>query len=174
MAKVKVRKIDNGKISREELLSRIGIERYNSLMESAATNNVALAIPEGLPQKIDESTTNEMLGQIAKVFGTAQETIKESFQDYEKAVRQTRLRNTWFGNFDYLDRRNENLNLLIRALYDKGIVKAKDVAYEDFLIEQSENITYDEAMEMIDEYSERWEELNDKSKRKLGKDLIDF
>lgn len=174
MAKVKVRKIDNGKISREELLSRIGIERYNSLMESAATNNVALAIPEGLPQKIDESITNEMLGQIAKVFGTAQDTIKESFEDYEKAVRQGKLRNTWFGNFDYLDKRNDNLNLLIRALHDKGIIKGKDVAYEDFLVEQSENITYEEALEMIDEYSERWEELNKKAKQRLGKDLIEF
>lgn len=174
MATVKVRKIDNGKISREELLSRIGIERYNSLMESAATNNVALAIPEGLPQKIDESITNEQLRNIAKVFGTSMETIKESFQDYEKAVRQGRLRRTWFGNFDYLDRRNDNLNLLIRALYDKGIVKEKDIAYEDFLIEQSENISYEEALEMIDEYSERWESMNEKSKRKLGKDLMEF
>ena len=46
-------KINKGKISKEELLSRIGIDRYNSLMESAATNNVSLNIPEGLPQKID-------------------------------------------------------------------------------------------------------------------------
>lgn len=172
MAKVKVRKIDNGKISREELLSRIGIERYNSLMESAATNNVALAIPEGLPQKIDESITNEMLGQIAKVFGTSQDTIKESFEDYEKAVRQTKLKRTWFGEiFNNLENRKEK-GRIIKDLIDRGLIKdPSNQYYEDFLVDMANEYEYEDLEDIIHNYVEQWDTLNEKSKKMFGESL---
>ena len=174
MAKVKVRKIDNGKISREELLSRIGIERYNSLMESAAENNVVLAIPDGLPQKIDENTTNEMLGKIAKVFGTAQNIINESFQDYEKAVRQTRLKRTWFGKvFDNIESRKEK-GRVIKDLIDRGLIKDPSNYYEDFLINLSEEYEWEDLEDIVNNYASYWDDINEKSKEKSDEELIGF
>lgn len=127
-----------------EMASKYKLEKIN------AKEVLGLELPSAAPANptIEWLNSNPLATSNHAYF---QEKIKE----YQKALRQERLRRTYFGDYDTREKGD-----IIKQLIDMKLIKNRYWAYEDILVEVSKKWTETELLAKIDEYVEKADRIH--------------
>lgn len=73
--------------------------------------------------------------------------FQEKIQEFQKNLRQERLKRTYFGDYN-----NKDKGKVIKTLVDMGLIKTKNWTYEDVLYDVAKIYTREELNDIMDSY----------------------
>lgn len=99
-----------------------------------------------LPETITKNPTIEWLK--SNPFATSSHAyFQEKIEEFQKDLRQERLKHTYFGDYDNMSKYE-----VIQMLIDMKLIKNRNWAYEDLLYDIARRFTQEEVDDIMDEY----------------------
>lgn len=135
-------------------LMRLNKKRIDYLHKIATENRDIEAKVRELEKKLKEN--KKKLEALKKFSVDLDHEVKAAAREVamkEAEAIKSKFQQSWIGKLD-----NQHKNQAIRLLHDKGIKKAKSEAYEDFLLENEEELSKDEIQERLEAYEEEMEQ----------------
>lgn len=130
-------------------LIRLNKKRIDYLNKLATENRDIEAKVKELEKKLKEK--KKKLEALKKFSIDLDHEVKAAAREVAQKEAQaikSKFQQSWIGKLD-----NQHKNQAIRLLHDKGIKKAKSEAYEDFLLDNEEELSLEEIKTRVEEYA---------------------